>query len=95
MAIDKLMNMHSSTKAESLVKQYLVCLVRRINKHLTKTQTEEYLAGWGGKVEHMRNETMRLIGLVTKRVQLNLRKLWADVETFVVKDATVVSRIYD
>lgn len=89
------MTHHSSPRIETLVKQYLYCLVRRINKHLLNNQSQEYLDTWGEKVVFFREEIMRIIGKVHKGVQINLYRYWGDVETYVIKDVDTVCRVYD
>lgn len=69
--------------------------MRRVNKHLLATQPQEYLDTWGEKVTFLRQEIMRFIPKVYKGVQAKLYKYWADIETYVIKDAATVCSVYE
>ena len=52
--LERTMSHGASQKIELLVRKYLCSLVRRINRHLSSNQPQEYLDSWGEKVTFFR-----------------------------------------
>lgn len=80
---------------------YLRFLVRRINKHVQKTQDEEYNNSWSEKVQYFRDRITHFIdkSRLTSKIQESIRELyynyWIDVETSIVKDKASVCQLFE